>query len=69
MLFRREIDPRCEYCEKGSGVGDGKIACMKHGVVSSDYHCGAFKYDPLKRVPPKPVRLKTDNLSPDDFKL
>ncbi|MEA4813583.1 MAG: hypothetical protein VB112_01565 [Oscillospiraceae bacterium] len=69
MLFRKKIEPRCAYCEKGSRVGEREVACIRHGVVPPEFYCRAFKYDPLKRVPPRPVRLKTDNLSPDNFKL
>ena len=49
MLFRKDMDPRCAYCAKGSRIGEDKVACVKRGVVMPEDHCGAFKYDPLCR--------------------
>jgi hypothetical protein len=50
-LFRKEIEPRCAYCQRGSAIGDGKVACVRKGVVDDTYHCRGFRYDPLKRIP------------------
>ncbi len=69
MLFRKKIDPRCAYCEKGTRIDDAHIACVKKGIVAAEEHCHRFKYDPLKRVPPRPVRLDTTKLSQEDFEL
>ena len=33
MLFRKDMDPRCAYCAKGSRIGEDKVACVKRGVV------------------------------------
>lgn len=33
MLFRKDMDPRCAYCTKGSRIGEDKVACVKRGVV------------------------------------
>ena len=55
MLFRKKIDPRCAYCVKGTRISDEEVACVKCGIVAAEHHCGAFRYDPLKRVPPRPV--------------
>lgn len=68
-LFQADIDPRCAYCAKGAPLEEGRILCAKKGVVRPDGHCGRFEYDPLKRVPPKPARLDTSKLSPEDFRL
>lgn len=57
MLFRKNIDPRCAYCAKGSRINDEQVVCVKRGVVPASDHCGAFSYDPLKRVPPRPMKL------------
>ena len=48
MLFRKDMDPRCAYCAKGSRIGEDKVACVKRGVVMPEDHCGAFKYDPIE---------------------
>ena len=69
MLFRKDMDHRCAYCAKGSRIGEDKVACVKRGVVMPEDHCGAFKYDPLKRVPPRPMKLDTDKLREEDFQL
>ena len=69
MLLNKSIEPRCVYCEKGRTISDGRVACSKRGVVQGGYHCGAFKYDPFKRIPPKPVRLSVKNVSDEDFAL
>ena len=58
MLFRKDIDPRCAYCARGSRISDDK-----------EDRCSAFKYDPLKRVPPRPMKLETAGLSEEDFQL
>ena len=47
MLFRKNIDPRCAYCAKGSRINDEQVVCVKRGVVPASDHCGAFSYDPL----------------------
>lgn len=68
-LFRKNIEPRCAYCEKGSPIDDEQVACRKRGVVSCDDHCSSFVYDPFKRVPPRPVLLDTEKMSEEDFAL
>lgn len=68
-LFRKNIDPRCAYCERGQQVNDREVACTKHGVVPVEHHCRAFKYDPLKRVPPRPASLSTGKLTEEDFSI
>ncbi len=69
MLFRKNIEPRCAYCSRGCPLNDRQVACRKRGVVSAAAHCAAFRYDPLKRVPPRPVSLDTDKLKTEDFSL
>ena len=69
QLFRKKIEPRCAYCEKGAPIGADQVACRRRGVVSAGEHCASFRYDPLKRVPPRPVKLATDTLKNEDFEL
>ncbi len=57
-LFRENIDPRCAYCKWGKPLDRDEIGCVRNGVVSSWYSCRHFVYEPLKRVPSKPVKLK-----------
>ena len=54
MLFQKNIEPRCTYCQRGTPLDEEKILCTKQGVVAPGGSCRSFKYDPLKRVPPPP---------------
>ena len=69
MLFRKNMEPRCAYCRRGQQINDREVACVKRGIVPVEYQCRAFQYDPLKRVPPRPAPLNTDQLSESDFSL
>ena len=68
-LFRREMDPRCAYCQFASTLNDRECMCVKRGVVPMEHHCRAFRYDPLRREPPRPATLKTDTRQEKDFTL
>ena len=68
-LFRKDIEPRCAYCAKGSVINDREVVCARKGVVAVEYHCGRFQYDPLKRVPPRPAQLADSGLRDEDFQL
>lgn len=69
MLFRKDIEPRCAYCARGSRIGEDKVACIKRGIVAPEQHCAAFVYDPLRRVPPRPVKLLVEKLTEKDFQI
>lgn len=69
MLFDRSIDPRCAYCKHGEAVDEEQIICIKKGLVTAAGSCRRFKYDPLKRVPPKPVAANFAHLKDEDFTL
>ena len=69
MLFDKEIDPRCAYCERGTPLKEDSILCIKHGVVSPGGSCRSFRYDPFKRVPPKLVLPDFSRLKDEDFQL
>ena len=68
-LFRKDIDPRCAYCQRGQQINEREVACVKRGIVPMEDHCRSFQYDPLKRVPPRPASLDTDKLNEADFSL
>ena len=55
VLFEKNIEPRCAYCKRGAALEGGEVACIRKGIVSAAGSCRAFRYDPLKRVPPKPL--------------
>ena len=78
--FRKDIEPRCAYCAHGSAVNEREVACSRRGVVDgNDYqpvpyeegsdHRRHFRYDPLRRVPPRPASLDPKAHSPEDFSL
>lgn len=67
-LYGKGIVPACAYCAKGDVASDKiNVLCMKKGIVSCDYSCRRFKYDPLKRVPKIPPEL--EKFSAKDFSL
>lgn len=69
MLFRKEIEPRCAYCQHGTDIGEESVACLKKGVMDSGSHCSSFRYDPFKRVPPQQAEPDFSKLSDEDFSL
>lgn len=69
MKFRKHIDPRCAYCVHGSTISDTQVACVKRGIVAMEYRCGSFRYDPLRRIPQRPVDLPTEKLRAEDFEV
>ncbi len=68
-LFRKNIEPRCAYCAKGSAISDREVICSRKGIVAAEFHCRGFRYDPLRREPPRPVKLETAKLTEEDFKI
>lgn len=69
MLFSKKIEPRCCYCQRGRELDAGSILCVKLGITAPDSACPAFRYDPLKRVPPRPVAPDFSRLKEEDFRL
>lgn len=67
-LFRKNIEPRCAYCARAGTLDDERATCKRRGIVSLSDHCRAFKYDPLRRVPPKPAVLR-GSFTDADFEL
>ena len=55
-LFQKKIEPRCVYCARSRPLDEEQVVCDKKGVMSAGSHCRSFRYDPLKRVPPRPPR-------------
>ena len=69
MLFRKKIDPSCSYCARSAKLEDGQLLCAKKGIVPCDGKCMAFRYDPFKRVPPKPKALDFSKYNKEDYSL
>ena len=68
-IFEKNIEPRCGYCRRGAPLEDNKVICPKKGVVSAAGACRGFRYDPLKRVPPKPLAASFDHWKDKDLTL
>ncbi len=58
-LLRKNIEPRCTYCANCTPLADEEhMMCRYKGVVEGEYHCFLFRYDPLRRIPPKPACIR-----------
>ena len=68
-LFRKNMEKRCAYCVHGTTISESEVACERKGIVSPGGHCLRFAYDPLRRVPPRPAPLKSEQYSAEDFQL
>ncbi len=63
-----EINRSCANCAYGRHTPDHlAVLCEKKGVKAPDSHCRKFKYDPLNRIPNKPLPLSEH--SPEEFIL
>lgn len=69
MLFRKDIEPRCIYCCHSSPAEAGMVICRKKGIRPEAGKCRKFKYDPLKRVPPRPKNPDFLKFDDRDFSL
>ena len=69
MLFRKKIEPNCDYCARAARLSDGQILCSRKGMVSGEKPCVAFRYDPFKRVPRKAKALDFSKYKQEDFTL
>ena len=69
MLFDKKMEPRCAYCQRCAPLDEETVMCLKKGVVAAGSHCRSFKYDPLKRVPPRPAAPDFSRLKDEDFTL
>ena len=68
-LFRKNIDPRCAYCDKGNAINEREVICSRKGIVAPEFPCRGFRYDPLRREPPRPLKPETSKFSAEDFKI
>lgn len=69
MLFRRKIDRYCTYCMFARKVNNEQVICEKQGIVLASHHCRRFRYDPLKRIPPKAKVQDFSKYEEKDFSL
>lgn len=69
MVFRKDIEPRCGYCRHASPAGEGLVICRKKGIRPEAEHCRKFRYDPLRRMPPKPWNPDFTKYDDRDYSL
>ena len=69
MLFDKYIEPRCSYCQWGTPLDGEQMMCVKRGIVTCTGSCRRFRYDPLRRTPPKPLAANFKHLRDEDFRL
>ena len=53
IMFSKDIEKICAYCEYGTKLHNNHILCKKKGIVSENSKCRKFLYDPTKRIPKK----------------
>lgn len=56
-MFRKNIEPNCEYCKNGAMLTDGNVVCKKYGFIQPKVDCKKFSYCSLKRIPHRPATL------------
>ena len=69
MLFRKNVDRCCSYCQYATKTDEENITCSKAGTVSADHCCWRFRYDPCKRVPKKAKALDVSKYEEYDYSL
>ena len=69
MLFRKRITRSCSYCVYGAKLSEDQVLCTKKGIVPLDTACRKFRYDPCKRVPPRPKAPDFVKYDDEDFSL
>lgn len=69
MLFRKKIEHSCSYCQHGAVLESNCVLCAKKGLRPEGKPCWKFRYDPCKRIPPKPKALDFSEFNEHDFSL
>ena len=67
-LFQKKIEPAAPTAPVGA-LSEDQVICDRKGVMSAGSSCRSFKYDPLKRVPPRPAKADFSRLKDEDFVL
>lgn len=68
-FFNNNIEKKCEYCKKGQLSKNGEnVLCKRKGVVSKEYSCIFFEYDPIMRRP-KITAPTLPEYDAEDFKI
>lgn len=68
-MYDKKLQPVCLYClYSGASINELHCICSKRGVVTYDFHCRKYEYDPLKRTPKRMPRQGME-LFPNDFSI
>ena len=69
MLFRKKMPRSCLYCIHSTKLNEDQMLCTRKGVVEADGSCRKFRYDPFKRIPPRPKAQDFSKYEQEDFSL
>ena len=69
MLFRKKIKKDCLYCQYAKAVNDKVLICQKRNDQAALKPCLRFKYDPCKRIPPRPKAPDFTSYNENDYSL
>ena len=69
LLFWKNIDRYCAYCQFAGRIDEAHMICQHCGVVPCEHHCRRFRYDPLKRVPGRAKPKEFQKFETQDFSL
>ncbi len=68
IIDKRKYPKKCSNCFFGRTPLDNQsVLCEKKGEVNPDGKCRHYKYDPLKRIPAKPIF--DSDFKPEDFEI
>ena len=68
LLNKDAYEAICRNCKHGRLSPEGDtVLCVKKGIVDPDGSCRRYSYDPLKRIPKKPLLVERAN--PSDFEI
>lgn len=68
MIYDKEIDRICAFCQHGEELSEDLILCRRHGPVTLDHSCRKFCYDPTRRKPSL-RELPKSRVKAEDFTL
>lgn len=58
-LCRKDIEKYCAFCKHSNGtIDEQQLVCRYYGLVERTGLCKKYQYSPLKRTPPKRVKIK-----------
>lgn len=69
MLFHRDHPARCADCLYAAPGEGENLQCAKRGEVSPENKCLRFRYDPCKRIPPRPKAIDFGKYEEEDYSL